>query len=152
MAHKGKQYQIEQRLRTYNLTEDHPFWIPAQVRCTVQTWGSSGVLVPPPTPTIGVAELFSGGPPSYSVEYRTPDIGPGGYTLELGFIRKVLANRFQCATVFQVWVNGVAQLNDTNAPWIATWIFDALVDRGHLAGADLWPSPISPLLEAILWP
>jgi len=151
MAHRGMFYRVNQDLRIYNLFEDWPFWVPHQVRCTVQSWAGSGAIALPTAPTIGIAELFSGGPPAYSFEYRTPNLGTGGYTLELGFIDEVQPDHQHRSTTFQVWVNGVAQLNTTTANWIHVWLFDALVDRGHLAGADLWPSPIGPSLEAVVW-
>lgn len=151
MSHKGKFYRVEGFLRMHNLQEAWPFWIPHQVRCTVQTWTASGVVTPPPTPTVAIAEWTGGGLVDEWTEFQSPDVPGLPYSLKLGFRFEWLPNRHQTATTFQIWLNGAKQQLEPLLPWPNDWMFNTPLDRGHIPGADLYLGVIGGLLEAVTW-
>src|SRR5690348_14977200 len=100
MAHKGKYWRVEQRLRIFNVYEVWPEWIPHRNLITMYSWHGS---IPLPADQFDVPTLdcsYDGFSDHY--EFRTANIGPGPQVIEMGFQGKVNATNSGVDTIMQV--------------------------------------------------
>lgn len=153
MAHVGKYYRINQALRWHAFNEQWPFFPPYAAIATVQTFAHSVGFTPPATPYVRDIALWAGGIGFDWYEYRSAIDTIAGRDIQIGFTRQLMANHWQATYRFQVWVDNVKQVQETpHGNYVPVWVFEASPAHLPVVGAELWPSPIGGLVEAVLWP
>jgi hypothetical protein len=152
MAHLGKYWPIEQRMRFYSGDDQWPFWMPAVGLMSVAAW--AGSVASPGVITEAPATLYGWSPGDTQIEFRTANIGVGAETVQIGWQRRVATTAPVNQTIFQVWVDDVEQMGwSVNWTAIVIWSFDgpAFPAAGKLPGAVLWPT-LGFGVQAQVWP